>query len=77
MEKEKYSVGEDVADLDVFDKLRRKNDLMEFNIQGDMYDVGDPLSYMETETALALEDEKFGEEYRLFLRNLLKWDLII
>jgi UTP--glucose-1-phosphate uridylyltransferase len=69
IEKEKFNLGEDLADLDVFDKLRQDNDLQEFTIEGNMYNIGDPLSYLETETIFALEDKEIGEEYKQFLKK--------
>ena len=72
IEERKYEFGKDVADLEVFEKLRQKNDLTEFNIKGEMYNIGDPLSHAEAETAFAINDKKFGKEYKDFVKNLLK-----
>lgn len=72
IEKEHFRLGQDVADLDVFEKLREKDDLYEFNIQGDFYDIGNILSHLKTQTQFALKHPDFGKEYKEFLKQLIK-----
>jgi UTP-glucose-1-phosphate uridylyltransferase len=72
LEREKYELGKDETDLDVFDRLRQNNDLVDLNIKGQFFNVGDPLSYIQTETVFALDDTTIGKDYNKFLRNLIK-----
>jgi len=72
IEKEKYKLGEDIVDLDVFNKLKQKNDLIEYSIKGDFFDIGNPLSFLKTNTIFGINDPEVGEEYKKFLRQILK-----
>ncbi len=72
VEKEQYPLGEDVADLDVFDKLRERNELQDLTLQGGFHHVGDPLSYLKTQTIFGLDDPEIGREYKEFLKEQLK-----
>jgi len=72
IKKENFELGRDVVDIDVFDNLRANHDLIDIDAEGDFYDVGDPLSYLKTETAFALADKKIGKEYKRYLMSLLK-----
>ncbi len=72
LKEEVYDLGEDNADIDVFEKLSEKDDVFNMNIKGKFYNVGDPLSYMKTETEFALKDKEIGKEYKKFLRSIIK-----
>lgn len=72
IEKEHFELGRDIADLDVMEKLKQRNDLIYMTIKGNIYNVGEPLEYLKTETAFALKDKKIGKDYRKFLKQLIK-----
>lgn len=72
LEKEKYAIGKYDVDLDVFDRLKQNNDLIDLNIKGQFFNVGDPLSYMQTETIFALDNKNIGKDYNKFLKDLIK-----
>ena len=72
LRKETFELGKDTADLSVFDRLKQNDDLIDLNVDGRSYDVGDPLSYLQTETIFALENKELGKDYRKFLRKLVK-----
>jgi len=69
---ERYRIGKYNVDLDVFDSLRERDDLINFDIKGKFFDIGDPLSYMKTETAFALDDPNIGKDYKEFLKKIIK-----
>ncbi len=70
LEREDFKLGETIAD-DVLDELKQNKDLEIFDIEGVFFDVGDPLSYLKTETTFALDNPEIGKEYRKFLNQLL------
>ena len=70
--KEQFEFGKDVADLDVFEKLRGKNDLFDFNIKGEFYDIGDTFAYLKTQTVFGLKNNEFGKDFRKYLKKLVK-----
>ena len=70
LENKKFVLGEDIVDLDIFDQLRQEEDLFNFNVNGEFYNVGDSLSHLKTETAFGLQ--KFGKEYMDFLKTIVK-----
>lgn len=72
IKKEHFEFGQDIADVDVFEKLRAKNDLFNLNIEGDFYDVGDTFAYLKTQTIFGLKNKEFGKEFKNYLKNLLK-----
>jgi len=72
IEKEHFKLGQDTADLDVIERLRKINDLFEMDIDGFFCDIGDPLAYLKTQTVFGLNDKKFGNRYREFLKMLVK-----
>ncbi|MBD3249194.1 NTP transferase domain-containing protein [Candidatus Woesearchaeota archaeon] len=72
LQNERYNLGEDNVDVNIFEKLSENNDVFNMNIKGKFYNVGDPLSYMKTETEFALEDKNIGKEYRKFLKSIVK-----
>jgi UTP--glucose-1-phosphate uridylyltransferase len=69
LKKEHFEVGSYDVDADVFNKLEQMNDALWYDIQGQYFNVGDPLSYVKTETAFALENPKFRKEYLHFLKE--------
>lgn len=72
IKKENFEFGKDTADLDVFDKLREKNDLFDLNIDGNFYDVGDTFSYLKTQTIFGLKSKKFGKDFKEYIKKILK-----
>lgn len=72
LKKEHFELGQDVVDMDVFGALRNNSDLFDMNINGKFYDVGDPLSYLKTQTAFALKNKEFGSDYKKFLKQTIK-----
>jgi UTP-glucose-1-phosphate uridylyltransferase len=72
LKKEDFELGKYTVDLEVFDKMRANNDLYSLNIEGQFCDIGDPLSYLQAETVMGLNDKKFKKEYRKFLKELIK-----
>ena len=63
-------LGKDLVDLDVFETLSETNDISSMDIKGDFLNVGDPFSYLKTQTVFGLD--KFGEEYKRFIKKLIK-----
>lgn len=70
LESEEFNLGEDLVDLDVFDKLREEDDLYNLNTVGGFHDVGDPLAYLKTQTIFGIKDEEYGRDYEGFLYEL-------
>lgn len=68
----KFKIGEDMVDEEIFDILKQKGDFLFYNIDGDMYDVGSPLDYLKTQTIFGLKNEEVGNEYKQFLKELMK-----
>ena len=71
LQKEPFRLGEYLVGQDIFDRLMEKDDLVRINIKGEFYDVGNPLSYMKTETAFALSEPEIKDEYWKFIRKLV------
>jgi len=69
---ERYELGKDIVDVDVFEKLRQANDLVGRNIVGDLYSTGDPLSYLKAQAVFGLMDKEIKEEYKKFLKKIVK-----
>ena len=72
IENEKYELGQDIVDIDVFNKLKEKNDLELYSIKGDFFNIGDPLSFLKTNTIFGIKDPEIGQEYKKFLKEQLK-----
>ncbi|MBW2998280.1 NTP transferase domain-containing protein [Candidatus Woesearchaeota archaeon] len=72
IEKEEYVLGEDVADIDVFEKLREQDDLETMSIDGHFLNVGETKSYIKTICYLGLKNKEFGEELKEYLKELIK-----
>ena len=68
----KFKVGEDIADEELFEILKRKKDFLFFNIEGDIYDIGEPLEYLKTQTVFGLKDKEIGEDYHKFIESIVK-----
>jgi UTP--glucose-1-phosphate uridylyltransferase len=52
--------------------LLRKESIYGLAIEGQRYDVGDKLGWMETNLAFALEDPRFAKDLRRFLDRKLR-----
>lgn len=59
IQNEKFEFGRDVADLDLIHKLRQKGKLIDFEIDGDAFDVGEPAQLLRTLIAFTLEDSYY------------------
>lgn len=66
----KFVLGQDLVDLDIFEKLQEKNDFYYLNIDGEFHNIGEPLSYLKTVSYFGLK--KFGPEYKKYLKELIK-----
>ena len=71
-QKERFMLGKDVADLDVFEKLKERNDLFNLNINGKFHDVGNPLSYLKTQTYFGLHNKILRRAYGEYLKDIIK-----
>lgn len=72
LKKENFVLGQDTVDIDIFEKLRERNEVISMNINGIMHNTGDPLSYMKTQSYFGLQDPEIGAEYKAYLQGLLK-----
>jgi len=70
-----FPLGEDIADSVLINKLREKKDILNYQINGKMYDIGDPVQLLRTLLTFTLEDWYYSHKLKEFLitdKNLRK-----
>jgi UTP--glucose-1-phosphate uridylyltransferase len=75
IEKEKFILGKDIADIDVLNKLKQQNDVIYYEIKGEFFDIGNPLNFLKTNTVFGINNPEISNEYKKFLIELLKNDI--
>lgn len=67
-----FSLGKDVIDLSIFRDLAREDKIVDFDIDGEFLNVGEPYEYLKAQTYIGLQHKKYREEYKKYLRRLLR-----
>jgi len=58
--------------VDAINILAQKGQVSALELDGTRYDCGDKLGYLKAITAMALQSDSFGDDYRAFLAEILK-----
>ncbi|AUI65703.1 MULTISPECIES: UTP--glucose-1-phosphate uridylyltransferase GalU [Glaesserella] len=65
-------VGDEIQLTDAIDMLINQQDVEAFHMTGKTFDCGDKLGYMEAFVEYSLNHNKFGEEFKNYLKKLVK-----
>ncbi|PJG86090.1 UTP--glucose-1-phosphate uridylyltransferase GalU [Conservatibacter flavescens] len=65
-------VGDEIQLTDAIDMLIEKEAVEAFHMTGESFDCGDKLGYMQAFVEYSLEHEKLGEEFKTYLKRLVK-----
>lgn len=63
--------GGEIQIADAIEVLASDKDVFGVEIQGEYHDTGNPLAYLKTQISVALQDERYGDELRGYLKSLL------
>lgn len=66
-----FPLGEDAADIFLINRLHKKKEVVDYDIEGDCYDVGDPINLLRTLLAFTLKDWYYSSK----LKQLLLQDI--
>ncbi|OOR99138.1 UTP--glucose-1-phosphate uridylyltransferase [Haemophilus paracuniculus] len=72
LEKTPIGVGDEIQLTDAIDMLIAQETVEAFNMTGETFDCGDKLGYMEAFVEYSLNHEKFGEQFKSYLKKLAK-----
>jgi len=64
--------GGEIQLVDAINVLAEKGEVKALELTGTRYDCGDKLGYLQAITAVALQSESFGVDYRAFLKEIMK-----
>ncbi|WP_114571787.1 UTP--glucose-1-phosphate uridylyltransferase GalU [Exiguobacterium flavidum] len=74
LEKQEAGSGGEIQLTDAIERLNGIQRVFAYDIDGDRYDVGEKMGYVETTIAFALEDEEIGDEVKALLTSYVeKW----
>lgn len=65
-------VGDEIQLTDAIDMLIAQQDVEAFHMTGETFDCGDKLGYMQAFVEYSLNHDKFGNEFKQYLKNLIK-----
>lgn len=72
LEKTPVGVGDEIQLTDAIDMLIEKETVEAFHMTGRTFDCGDKLGYMQAFTEYSLRHDKFGNEFKDFIKKLAK-----
>ena len=72
LEQTKPGKGGEIQLVDAINILAEKGEVRALELDGTRYDCGDKLGYLQAITAVALQSENFGADYRKFLNEIMK-----
>lgn len=70
IEETEPGVNGEIQITDAIDKLAKKEGVYAYLYEGKRYDVGDKLGFLEATVEYALRDEKLGDQFKDYLKNL-------
>lgn len=65
-------VGDEIQLTDAIDMLIEQQDVEAFHMSGETFDCGDKLGYMQAFVEYSLHHDKFGNEFKQYLKKLAK-----
>lgn len=65
-------VGDEIQLTDAIDMLIEQQDVEAFHMTGETFDCGDKLGYMQAFVEYSLHHDKFGNEFKQYLKKLAK-----
>jgi len=72
LERTPIGVGDEIQLTDAIDMLIEQETVEAFNMTGRTFDCGDKLGYMKAFTEYSLRHDKFGNEFKDFIKQLAK-----
>ncbi|AIZ78905.1 UTP--glucose-1-phosphate uridylyltransferase GalU [Actinobacillus equuli subsp. equuli] len=72
LEKTPVGVGDEIQLTDAIDMLIEQETVEAFHMTGRTFDCGDKLGYMQAFTEYSLRHDKFGDEFKDFIKQLAK-----
>lgn len=72
IEKLKPGKGGEYVLTDAFDFLAKRGEIYAQKIEGERYDIGDKFGFVKANIEICLKDEKFGNQLKEYLKNLVK-----
>ncbi len=72
LEKTPVGVGDEIQLTDAIDMLIEQETVEAFHMTGRTFDCGDKLGYMQAFTEYSLRHDKFGNEFKDFIKKLAK-----
>lgn len=72
LEKTPVGVGDEIQLTDAIDMLIEQETVEAFHMTGRTFDCGDKLGYMQAFTEYSLRHNKFGEQFKAYLKDLVK-----
>ncbi|WGE63915.1 UTP--glucose-1-phosphate uridylyltransferase GalU [Actinobacillus equuli subsp. haemolyticus] len=72
LEKTPVGVGDEIQLTDAIDMLIEQETVEAFHMTGRTFDCGDKLGYMQAFTEYSLRHDKFGNEFKDFIKQLAK-----
>ncbi|MDG4953635.1 UTP--glucose-1-phosphate uridylyltransferase GalU [Actinobacillus equuli] len=72
LEKTPVGVGDEIQLTDAIDMLVEQETVEAFHMTGRTFDCGDKLGYMQAFTEYSLRHDKFGDEFKDFIKQLAK-----
>lgn len=72
LEKTPVGVGDEIQLTDAIDMLIEQQTVEAFHMTGESFDCGDKIGYMQAFVEYGLQHEKLGEEFKQYLKNLVK-----
>ncbi len=64
--------GNEIQLTDAMKELARRQTMMAWDFEGKRYDMGSKMGFLMANVEQALKSTEFGEEFRLYLKNLAK-----
>ena len=72
LEKTPVGVGDEIQLTDAIDMLIEKETVEAFQMTGETFDCGDKIGYMQAFVEYGLQHEKLGNEFKEYLKKLVK-----
>lgn len=71
LESTKPGAGGEIQLTDALNELSTKQDIYAYNFEGNRYDVGNKLGFLQATVEFALKREDIKDEFRLYLEDLV------
>ncbi len=71
VEREEVGVGGEIGIADSIEELAQSENVTGLQIKGTYHDTGNPEAYLHTLVEIALKDERYGDNLREFLQEIL------